>query len=187
MASPVTAPLYARIMGETWLQIADPIRNLHESGAATAGRVRVVHGRHRVARFLVRTLGLPDSCAAADTRLTVTPRDGGELWQRVFSGRRFETFQYQSDHAELAERYGPLVFRFRLLASDGHLRYIQRGAALRLGVGRLSLPRWLAPLVTAQEAPAGRGHVHIAVSIALPRIGLLIAYDGIVVIAEARA
>jgi hypothetical protein len=187
MASPVTAPLYARIMGDTWLQIAEPIRDLHATGATTRGCLRVEHGRHRLARFLAGMLRLPVSCAAADAQLTVTTRDGGERWQRAFSGRRFETFQYQSNEAELAERYGPLEFRFRLQAAEGSLRYIQREAAVRIGIGRMRLPRRLAPHVTAREDAAGPGHVHVIVTVTLPGIGLLMAYDGIVDITEARS
>lgn len=176
-------------MGDTWFQIADPIRNLHATGSTTRGRgcLRVEHGRHRLARFLARRLRLPDACAAADSQLTITALDSGERWQRAFNGRRFETFQYQSNRAELAERYGLLEFRFGLEVSEGSLLYVQREAAVRIGIGRLRLPGPLAPHVTAQEDAAGPRHVHIAVSVTLPHIGLLIAYDGIVDIAEARA
>ena len=175
-------------MGDTWCQVADPIRNLHSTGSMTPCRcrLRVEHGRHRLARFIARRLRLPDSCAAADSQLTITALDGGERWQRAFNGRRFETFQYHANRAELAERYGLLEFRFGLEVCQGSLLYVQRETAVRIGIGRLRLPRRLAPHVTAREDAAGPRHVHLAVSITLPHIGLLIAYDGIVDIAEAR-
>jgi hypothetical protein len=183
----VIAPLYARVAGDAWFQLADSIRDLHSRGSTTRGCLRVEHGGHRLARFLARRLQLPDACSAADAQLTITAVDGGERWQRAFGGRRFETFQYRTAEAELAERYGLLEFRFRLEVSDGNLHFIQREAAMRIGIGRVRLPRHLAPRVRAQERAAAPGQVHIAVSVTLPGIGLLIGYDGVVAIPEAVA
>jgi hypothetical protein len=74
-----------------------------------------------------------------------------------------------------------------LEVSDGNLHFIQREAAMRIGIGRVRLPRHLAPRVRAQERAAAPGQVHIAVSVTLPGIGLLIGYDGVVAIPEAVA
>lgn len=176
-------------MGDSWFQIAEPVRELHATYSLTCarGRLRIEHGRHRVARLLVWLLRLPRPSDAAETQLTVTARADGELWQRSFDGRVFETRQYASNDAELAERYGVLEFRFRLDATGGSLLYIQREAALLLGVGRMVLPGRLAPHIEAREDPVGPRRVNVAVSVALPGIGLLISYHGIISIAETHA
>ena len=55
------APLYIRVMGDAWHQLAEPIRCLHGrcSMARAHGRLRITHGRHRCAGFLAWVLRLP--------------------------------------------------------------------------------------------------------------------------------
>lgn len=185
----LTVPLYARVMGDSWSQIAEPVRGVHATHSITRahGCVRIEHGRHHLARVLARMLRLPRPSAAAETELIVTARDGGEEWQRTFNGRRLETRQYEWNESELAERYGILEFRFRLDASGGGLLYVQREAALLFGVGRLRIPGLWAPHVQAREDSAGPRRVKVEVSVVLPGIGLLIAYDGIIDVEEADA
>ena len=91
----VSAPLYMRILGDSWTGIAEPIRRLHltHTSVRAHGRLRIDHGRHFFARVLARILLLPRPSAAAETRLIVTARAGAEHWQRTFNGRRFETRQ----------------------------------------------------------------------------------------------
>lgn len=182
-------PLYMRIMGDCWSQVAEPVRSVHSTQAITRaqGRLRIRHGRHYLARALARLLRLPRPNAAADTQLAVAARSDGERWQRTFNGRGFTTQQYESNTFELAERYGALEFRFRLEASGGSLVYIQREAALMAGGVRVRLPGLFAPQVAAREDPAGLNRVNVDVRVTLPWIGLLIAYDGLITVEEAVA
>ena len=184
----VSAPLYARVMGESWTRIADPIRCVHASRAIirASGQLRVEHGRHFLARILARMLRLPRPAPAADAQLVVAADPGGEHWQRTFNGRRFETRQYESNAFELAERFGALEFRFRLDACSGSLLYVQREAALLFGPVRLRLPAAWAPRVEAREDPAGQARIKVAVRVVLPGVGQLIAYGGIVDIEDVR-
>jgi Domain of unknown function (DUF4166) len=169
-----------RVMGDTWAQIAEPIRHAHttHSIARARGHLRVDHGRHYLARWLARVLRLPRPSAAADTRLIVTARPDGERWQRTFDGRRLETRQYESNEGDLAERFGVLEFRFRLDAPGGSLVYFQREAALRFGFARIRIPASWAPRVEAREDPAGPTRINVNVRIVLPWVGPLISYAG---------
>ena len=182
-------PLYMRIMGDCWSQVAEPVRSVHSTHAIMRahGRLRIRHGGHALARILARVLRLPRPDAAAETQLTVTARPGGERWQRTFNGRGFTTQQYESNASGLAERYGVLEFRFRLEASEGSLLYVQREAALIAGTVRVRLPGLLAPHVAAREDPVGLNRVNVDVRVTLPWIGLLMAYDGPIEVEEARA
>jgi hypothetical protein len=144
------------------------------------GHLRIEHGRHLAARLVAWLLRLPRASASADTRLIVTPRAGGEDWVRIFDRRRLTTWQERSGASELAERFGILEFRFRLEASAvGGLVYVQRDAALRLGPLRVRIPASWAPRVEARESPAGPGRVEILVRVALPVVGPLITYEGL--------
>jgi hypothetical protein len=184
----LSAPLYVRVVGDSWTQLAEPIRCAHASRSIirASGRLRVEHGRHFLARILARMLRLPRPTAAAETQLVITARPDGEQWQRTFDGQRFETRQYESNAFELAERFGVLEFRFRLDASGGDLRYLQREAAFVFGPVRLRIPAPWAPRVEAREGPAGQRRITVAVRVLLPGVGQLIAYDGIVDVEDTR-
>jgi hypothetical protein len=175
-------------MGDSWSQIAEPVRRLHATHSIVRahGHLRIQHGSHPVARLLAWMLRLPHACAAADARLIVTARADGERWQRTFNGRRLETRQYESQRFGLAERFGMLELGFRLEAADGSLLYVQREAALRVGPVRLRIPVSWAPRVEGRVDPAGPARVKVDVLVALPGVGPLIAYDGLIEVEDAR-
>ena len=65
------SPLYVRVIGDAWTQIAEPIRRVHASPSIirASGRLRVKDGSHFLARMLARMLRLPRPMAAAETQL----------------------------------------------------------------------------------------------------------------------
>jgi hypothetical protein len=166
-----------------------PVRCLHATRAILRahGYLRIEHGRRSLARFLARMLRMPAPSAAAETRLIVTARAGGEHWERTFNGQRLETWQYESRESELAERFGILELRFRLDVSEGRLLYVQRRAAVVFGSVRVPIPGPLAPRVEAREDPAGPTCVSIEVRVVLPGVGLLITYHGMIDVEETPA
>ena len=172
--------LYARLLGSSWLQLADAVRLAHATAPAVRarGRFRITHGRSHAARFLAWVLRLPRACDAAETRLLVTSGANGERWLRTFDGRELHTRQYQAGNGALAERIGILEFRFRLEASEGSLLYRQLDAAFLCGPIRLRLPAALAPTVDAREDPAGARQTAVHVLVALPGLGPVLTYDG---------
>lgn len=172
--------LYARLLGASWLQVAEPVRFAHASRSTVRahGRLRIERGRTHAARLFARLLRLPRPSAAAETRLVVTPGDNGEQWRRTFDDRRLDTRQYEAGDGELAERIGILEFRFRLEASEGNLLFRQLEAAFVLGSVRVPLPVAWAPRVEAREDPAGAHRVRVHVRVALPAVGTVLTYDG---------
>jgi len=183
-----SSPLYVRVIGDAWAQMAEPIRLAHASHSIIrgSGRLRVEDGRHFLARILARMLRLPRPTAAVETQLLVTVGPECEHWQRTFNGRHLKTRQYESNPSELSEQFGVLEFRFRLDASGGNLLYVQREAAVLFGPVRLRIPAAWAPRVEAREDPAGPTRIKVAVRVVLPGIGQLIAYDGFVDIEDLR-
>lgn len=181
--------LYARLMGSSWLQVAEPVRAAHPAGSTVRahGRFRIEQGDSYPAHLLARLLRLPRPSAGADTRLVVTPGDDGEQWRRTFDDRRLDTRQYQAGDGELAERIGFLEFRFRLEATDGSLRFRQVEAALLFGAVRVRLPSAWAPTVEAREDPALANQVRVHVRIALPAVGTVLTYAGTMEIETTRA
>jgi hypothetical protein len=181
----VSMPLYQRLMGSSWSDLAAPVRSMHGTSSTVwaCGRFRIDYGPHPAARLLARVLRLPHPSAAADTRLVVSAHGERELWERTFDGRRFATRQYPR-HDELAERFGVLQFRFRLRVLAGGLLYVQRQAAVLCWPVRLPIPALCAPRVEAREDPAGLKRVRVDVRVFLPGIGLLISYAGTVDVEE---
>lgn len=181
--------LYARLLGSSWLQVAEPVRFAHatELTVRARGRLRIEHGRSQFARLLARLLRLPRASDAAETRLVVTSRGDGEQWRRTFDDRRLDTRQYQAGEGELAERIGVLEFRFRLEASNGGLLFRQVEAAFLFGSVRLRLPAMWAPRVDAREDPAGARQIRVHVCVVLPALGPVLTYDGTITIEDTRA
>src|SRR5262245_56636765 len=183
----MTRSLYARIMRSSWSQLAEALRGMHGSHVTVYahGRLRIEHGVHPLVRLLAWMLRLPQPSDACDTRLIVTAVGEDERWERTFSDRRIETRQYICDDT-LAERFGILEFRFRLRESGGSLMYVQREAAFRWRPVRLPIPSSWAPRVAAREDPAGPRYIQVHVRVALPRVGPVISYAGLVEIDETR-
>lgn len=169
-------------MGSSWLLLSDAVRAAHVtvSTVRASGRLRVVRGRSGAARVLARLLRLPRASDVSDTRLVITTDGTGERWLRTFDARRMITRQYPAGDGELAERIGVLELRFRLEVDEGSLVYRQVGAALMFGPFRLRVPARWAPTVNAREDAAGARRIRVAVLLALPAVGPVLAYDGII-------
>jgi hypothetical protein len=176
------ASLYERLMGEDWVQLAAAVRLLHlaHDSMQARGCLRVDHGQHVLAGLLARILRLPSQGANVDTTLVVIAGNDGERWLRTFHGRELDTWQFEAERSELAERFGLLELRFRLERVGESLVYIQRGAAFVIGPMRMPLPDAWTPLVEAREDPAGPSTIDLHVHVTIPAVGSLIAYHGLV-------
>lgn len=111
-----------------------------------------------------------------------------ETWIRRFNNVTLTTIQYAGTDGCVHEQFGILEFTFKLQAEGRTLRHLQRAAALNLGGIRIPLPFWLAPAVRGFEsATADDNIVQVQVEVRLPALGLLVAYDGTVDLAQSRS
>jgi Domain of unknown function (DUF4166) len=174
--------LYARLLGDRWARLADPVRRAHATGGGLSARgcFRVERGPHPIARAIASLLRLPPTDPAAEIALTVTPENGAEEWARQIGGHELITRQSAAGADLLAERIRLLEFRFHLDLAAGSLVYRQRGVALMLGPLRIPLPERWAPRIEAREDPVDRCRTRVSVRVSLPILGQLIAYDGTV-------
>jgi hypothetical protein len=182
-ASPGTAMpagLYARVLGERWLELSEPVRLAHATGRGLSGRgcLRVERGPHVLVGPIAFLLALPHAESAAETVLSVTPRQDAEQWVRTIGGQRLETSQFARDGQVLCERFRMFEVRFDLDPVAGGLVYRQRGAALVFGPFGIPLPRRWAPRIEAREEAVDRRRTRITVRVVLPLIGLVVGYHG---------
>lgn len=175
----VPAGLYARLVGDGWGGLDEPVRRLHLR-ARGAGNFAVRRGTGRVARVVARLMRLPPSGESVPLLLSIEPHGGGERWRRNFAGREFVTEQGEHAGPLLSERAGPFELLFRLSVEAGALLYRHEGAAVRVRGLRVRLPRLLAPRVEAWERGDEGGGVRVAVCVTAPLAGLLIRYEGLV-------
>src|SRR5262245_45282639 len=170
--------LYPRVLGEAWWTLAEPLRRAHAVGVDTCGCFRVSHGTGWLARRLVGWSDLPRVSGKAKTRLRIITEGVAQRWEREFDGEPFTTRQWAEEDGHLVERFGAWELCFALRVDEETLHYVQRGARLCIGKFRLRLPLCCAPRVSATETCDGLDRVLVAVTVRLPLVGMLIAYDG---------
>ena len=182
-----TVALYPQILGEAaWNELAGSIRSAHRVGDEKHGRFRVTHGRSRLARQSIRWSKLPRATDDAHVVLKIHAEEDRERWERHFDGDSFTTLQSASG-GRLVERFDCWELHFALSVLDRALVYEQCGARLCLGPMRLPVPLIFAPRVRASEKGDGPARVTIHVTVTLPLVGLLIAYEGYLDVEEELA
>lgn len=180
----VPGVLYPRLFGVAWSEIDTALQRMHCNcePVHAAGVFRISHGSSLGAKLLLLFLRLPPPNAAAQVELIVRPVGESEIWLRLFDGKPVITVQRESTSGLLAERFGPLEFRFRLSFADHTMHYRQVGVILRLALPfflEIPLPRWASPHVSAQEtAGASETETRILVEVSAPLTGLLFSYEG---------
>jgi len=174
--------LYPRLFGVAWSEIDTALQRMHCNcePVHAAGVFRISHGTSLGAKLLLLFLRLPPPNAAAQVELIVRPLGESETWLRLFDGKPVATVQRECVSGLLAERFGPIEFRFRLSFADHTIHYRQVGVSLRLPFfPEIPLPRWASPHVSAWETAGASGmETRILVEVSAPLAGLLFSYKG---------
>lgn len=177
--APGPAPLYKRILGEAWGALPAPLAALHNvlsKEQEAEGIARVETGKHLFARLLAALYGFPRTGEHVPVKVSFHRRDGGELWQREFAGRKFSTFQSEGrGYADrlLVERFGPVTFWMALVLKQEELHLVTR----HWSVFGIPLPLAFAPNSTVYEYADGDDFCfHVEVKHWL--MGLIVWYEG---------
>src|SRR5688572_27115122 len=127
IADAETAPLYKRILGEAWDTLPAPIAALHNvisKEHKAEGFARVETGKHPFARLLAALYGFPQAGKQVPVKVSFHRRDGGELWERDFAGRKFSTFRSEGKGSAdklVLEKFGPVTLWMALVLKRGEL------------------------------------------------------------------
>lgn len=178
-APPSDMSVFQRVLGEAFDSLPEPVRALHAArGDETwTGTASVERGANPLAHLACAIIGLPAAIGQTPVKVEVLRRNGRETWRRTFGTQSFFSHLSlgQGRNARLIlERFGPLTFPMALVARDGRLDFVIRGWSA-LG---LPLPAALAPRSETFEA-ASNGRFTFDVEIALPLIGRIIRYQGV--------
>ncbi|WP_404406593.1 DUF4166 domain-containing protein [Pelagibacterium halotolerans] len=166
-------PLYGRILSARFARLPDAVRELHDicADGGAAGEAYVERGRSPAAGLIARVMGFPPAGKHA-LHVAFSERNGVETWTREFGRHRLRSYLSERD-GQLVERFGPLRFRFALVADPASLEMQMRGWSW-LGI---PMPMLLAPRSYAREWQEG-GRFRFDVSVSLPLIGLIVRYTG---------
>lgn len=174
----MTTPLYESLLGTAWTGLAPVVRRLHGGEGRAHGRFRVRRGGV-IARAIAALLRMPAAGEGVAVTLAVGGEPETERWTRSFAGQPLCTLQWRQGPL-LVEALGLFLCHFRLREDGGALVFEQVGAALGGRGFAIPLPRFLSPKIEGR-ATAERDGAHVDIEIRAPLVGLVIAYDGIVV------
>lgn len=171
-------PLYAKVLGAAFGHLPAQVRALHGSTRTRTwtGRAQVRRGGGFLSRLIARAIGFPAEAADTPVSVTLTPQGNGERWTRSFGGKVFSSVQRPGTGRNawlVTERFGLVTVALALVVRDDRLYLVPR----RWSCAGLPLPRFLLPTGQTFESEADRCF-HFDVEIALPVVGLIVAYSG---------
>jgi len=173
------ASLYQRILGDAWKSLPTPLATLHNCATKeqkAEGLARVETGGGLLAWLIITLFGFPRAGQDIPVKVSFQPKEGGELWQRTFSGRTFSSFQWEGKgyfDKLLMEKFGPFTFGLALVSEEEKLRLVIRHWSI-LGI---HLPMSLAPHGDSFEYAAD-GFFCFYVEIKHRLTGLIVCYQG---------
>jgi Domain of unknown function (DUF4166)/Saccharopine dehydrogenase NADP binding domain len=171
-------PLYRRILGDAYAMLPRPLQVMHDlkSELTATGVASVERGKGLLARLAAAIVDFPPAGDDVPVEVAFRLKDGRELWQRNFAGRRFASTQEEGKGRcarLLCERFGALSFVMTPVVEGERMRLMMR----RWTLFGLPLPLALAPRIDAYEfAEVGRFRFHVEIS--HPLTGLIVRYRG---------
>jgi len=173
------APLYQRILGGAWHDLAPPIRELHSVTRTSVftGRCHVERGRSPLSMLTAAIIGLPRAGADQEVRVTLCVESDGERWTRRIGGRQFSSLQHPGrgrPHGLIRERFGPICVYMALAVDGADLQYVIR----RWTLSGVPLPISIGPRGCASES-VEEGRFRFDVEIGHPLTGLIVRYRGV--------
>lgn len=170
--------LYREILGSAFDRLPDQIQALHGSARNRrwSGTARVRRGRSLSARAIAMAFGFPAAGEDVSVAVEFSPENGGERWTRTFGTSTFSSHQSAGvgrDQDLLVERFGIIAISLALVVEDQRLLLVPR----RWSIGGLPMPAFLLPRGNSFEFEKD-GIFRFDVTIALPLIGLIAAYEG---------
>jgi hypothetical protein len=167
-------PLYQRVLGQQWHDLAPAIRAMHKLAGDGAGQGtgQVRRGKSLLARLLGAIMRMPPE-GDHDLHVTFSECNGIERWERNFGGHCFSS-ELSQQGTRVVERFGPLRFHFDLPVRGSELSMVLR----KWSFVHVPMPIILAPKIEAREQMDGNGKFRFDVSVGQPAVGEIVHYSG---------
>lgn len=167
--------------GSNFTRLDPLLQSIHRHGGLLRGPVAVSFG-HGLAgamgRRIARRFGIPPEAGQHQLEVTISHHDGLLHWDRRFDqGQRFPSTFLPLGHWPdgcWIEQTAAIALRLQVDIIDGGWYWRCIGAQR----GRWHLPRWLLPRSEAFKRAEG-GHYRFSVSFALPLLGEVLRYGGL--------
>ncbi|TCL69592.1 saccharopine dehydrogenase-like NADP-dependent oxidoreductase [Rhizobium sp. BK251] len=177
-AQTASDPIYRQVLGAGFETLPSPVKALHDAirSRTWRGQAEVMQGKSRIARAVCRIMGFPDTAADVPVSVALSPEQRAEAWTRTFGEKSFSSVQKCGTGRNdllILERFGMITVALALVIEGDRLLFVPRSWSL-LGI---PLPRALMP--TGRSFETGHeGRFRFDVEIAMPGIGLIVAYKG---------
>jgi hypothetical protein len=179
-------PMYQRILGIEWREIPSAIFRLHASPRPTTlkGVCAVRRGLNPLARVTATVFGLPKAGENQSISISFSGNSENpsiETWIRIIGKSKFVSHLSVGAHGQehlLCEQVGPAKFYTALVTEPQDEVHLVLRQWKLLGI---PMPMFLAPRVTAFEKDQ-LGKYHFFVEISHPLVGLIVRYQGNLVV-----
>ncbi|MEX0300907.1 MAG: DUF4166 domain-containing protein [Leisingera sp.] len=172
---------FGDIIAAQKLKVPHALLRFHAEPPASSRGIVKVEGGSRWARLLAGLAGFPPQMGETRFRLDVRRHGQGHIWQRSFGRHQTRSYlRYDPLKRRAVERFGPIELELSASTRQGALLVTVEKARL-FG---LPLPRTLCPQSASVEFETPEGHLGFDISASLPRIGLLVRYQGHIVLPD---
>ena len=171
------ASLFAMSCGSVqYAALPAALRSFHDSNGAPlwSGRADIETGGGLLARLIRKFFGFPGAGRDIPVTVSVDRKGIGETWTRDFDGARFHSRLTYEGSGQVAEAFGPFKILLAIQASGGSVIMPVTGWR----IGRVTLPRSLAPMSETREYTEGDDRFCFDVKISMPFAGLVAHYRG---------
>lgn len=187
MTQAPSPPLYARVLGDTWHALPEPLRRMHdiEGEGLAEGLADIDRGDGVIARLIAAIVGFPRAGQGVPVQVLFKADARGELWQRTFAGKRFASYQFASlPYADVGPRDAIVFERFGLITIALHL--VLRNKRLdvlpvRWSLLGIPLPKALMPVGETYEWVDSQNRFNFHVEIGHPWFGRVVRYRGFLI------
>ena len=140
------------------------------------GEASITGAESLLGRIVAKLFGFPPAGDAVPVTVSIESDGSREIWRRQFGNKLMASVMTVAENypQSVEEHFGPFAFRLKLETGSFGLNMAMDG----LRIGRIRLPRFLMPDITASERVDDQGCHQFNVRIAKWPLGLLVHYSG---------
>lgn len=182
MGTQTERSVFALALGDrAFAELPKPLATFHGASGPLiwSGRANIGGGTWCAPKILAMIFGFPKPCPDAPVTVIIdrtTSADGAptEHWTRIFAGKSMSSELKSGGEGIVTERFAPFTFCLPVAA-------VKNGLGLPVSkwrLGRMTLPRFLAPHSDTREYIDDQGRFRFDVRLSAPLFGSIVQYQG---------